>query len=132
MPRGVGDRDRAALRHPHEGELLEPGRLDDGLEIGDAGFEAVVGRAGVGEAMAALVVAHDVRDRAEVLEEVPPHRAFPVELEVTEPAGRDDERRSCAVARPCDARAVGRPAEAELLRGHGTHLGVHGAIVLRG
>jgi hypothetical protein len=127
MPRGILDRDRAALRHPHDGEALEAGRLDDRFEVADSGIQAVVGDARVGQAVAALVVPHDGGELSDVAQEVLPDRALPVELEMAEPARRDDEWWSGAAARPGDARAVGGAAEAQLLlntrarrRDHGT------------
>ena len=57
MARGVLDRDRAALRHRQQREPIEPGVVDDRLEVGQPGLEAVVGDVTVGEAVAALVEA---------------------------------------------------------------------------
>ena len=54
---GVLDGDRAALRHREQREALEPGVVDDRLEVGDPQLEGVVGDVAVGQAVAALVEA---------------------------------------------------------------------------
>ena len=84
----------------------------------------------VGHPEAALVVADDRRDLAEVVEEVAPDRALPVVLEVAEPARRDDERRPRSVDGVGEPRPVSRSAEADLLVGaarrrSGPHGGDH-------
>ena len=115
MPRGVLDRDRAALRHGHQREPVESGILHDRLEVGDPRLQAVVGDAAVREPVAALVVADDGRDLAEFDEVVAPDRALPVELQVAEPAGVDQQRRTGAVHGVGDPDPVGRAREADVL-----------------
>ena len=78
-------------------EPVEPGRVDDRLEVREARGEREVVDVPVGHPEAPLVVAEHRRHRPEVLEEVPPDRALPVVLEVAQPAGGDDERRPRAV-----------------------------------
>ena len=114
--RRVPDGDRSALGHGHEREPRVPGVLDDRLEVGDPHVQREVGDVPVGEAVAPLVEPDDRREPAEIGEEVPPDRALPVELEVAEPARRDDERRPGAVDGIRDPHAVGGPAEPDLLR----------------
>ena len=92
-----------------------PASSHDRLEVGDACFQAVVGDAAVREPMAALVVADDRRDLAEFDEVVAPDRALPVELQVAEPAGVDQQRRTGAVHGVRDADPIGRPREADVL-----------------
>ena len=115
MPGGVLDRDRAALRHGHEREPVESGILHDRLEVGDPRFQAVVGDPPVREPVTALVVADDGRDLAEFDEVVAPDRALPVELQVAEPAGVDQQRRPGSVHGVRDPDPVGRAREADVL-----------------
>ena len=56
------------------------------------------------------------RHPAELDQEVPPHRALPVVLEVAQPAGVDDQRRAFAVGGVRDADTIGRTAEPDLVR----------------
>ena len=132
VPRRVRDRRRPALRHGHQREPVQPGVVDDRLEVRDACLEPEVLDVPVGQPVPALVVADDGGDLAEVGEEVPPHRALPVVLEVAQPAGGDHERRPGPVPRVGDARAVGRPAEPQLLRWRprSTTGGWHASIVV--
>src|SRR4051794_30387309 len=69
----------------------------------------------VGQTEAALVVADDGGDTAEVIEKVPPHRALPVVLQVAEPARDDDKRWTGAMNRVGDPRAIGRATEPDRL-----------------
>jgi len=79
----------------------------------------------IGHPEAALVVADDGSELAELVEEVAPDRALPVLLEVAEPARDDDEGRAAAVDRVREADAVGRTAETDLLvRRWGARAGV--------
>ena len=116
MPHGIHDGDRTTLGHAHEREPVVPRRLHDRLEVADACLQAVVLDVPVGQAMPALVVAHDRGELAELSEEVPPHRALPVELQVAEPARRDDQRRAGPVDRVGNPHPVGGPAEPDGLR----------------
>src|SRR4051812_26955897 len=81
------------------------------------GVQRVIGDLPIGQTTAPLVVSHEGRECAEVLEQVPPDRALPVELEMTEPAGDVDERRSLTVDRIGKPDAVSRSQEADVLRG---------------
>ena len=62
---------------------------------------------------------HRDRESPEVGQEVTPHRAVPVVLEMAEPARGDEERRAGAVHGIRDPHAVGGPAEPDLLRRRG-------------
>ena len=119
MPGRVGDRDRSALRHGHEGEPVEPGVVDDRLEIADARLEREVVTSQSDSPYPRSSYRMTVANSAEVGKEVAPDRALPVELEVAEPARRDDQRRAGAVDRIRDPHAVGGPAEPDLLRRRG-------------
>jgi hypothetical protein len=69
----------------------------------------------VGHPEPAFVVADDRGELAEVPEEVLPDRAAPVVLQMTQPAGDDDDGRTAPVDRPCEPRAVTPSAEAHIL-----------------
>ena len=107
--------DGRAARHPEQREPLQPGRGQDRLEIADARLEREIIDGPIGHPEAALVVADDRRDLAELIEEVPPDRALPVVLEVAEPARDDDQRRPAAVDRVRQTQAVLPPTESDLL-----------------
>ena len=89
--------------------------LDHGLQVADPGLEREVLDVAVGQAVAALVVPDHRGHLAEVAQEVPPHRALPVVLQVAEPAGRDHQRRPGAVHGVRDPHAVGGAAEPNVL-----------------
>jgi hypothetical protein len=114
----VCDRHRAALGHPHQREPVEPGGVDDRLQIADPRLQTEVGDLPVRQPVPALVVAHHRRDRSHRRQEVPPYRALPVILEMAEPARRYDQRRAGghAVPRVRDPHAIRRPAEPDFLR----------------
>ena len=92
MARGVGDRDRAALRDAEQREPVELGGVDDGLEIRDQDVERGVGRVAVRQAAAARVVAMEAVALAERVEPGTPHRRLPVDVDVGQPVGGPDER----------------------------------------
>lgn len=112
---------RSALSHRHQRERLaslpEAGVVDHRLQVTDPRLERVVGDVPVGQPMTALVEPDDRGEPADIVEEVSPYGALPVELEVTEPARRDDERRAAAMDRIRDPHAVWGAAEPDLLRG---------------
>ena len=114
---GVSDRQRAPLRRPEQREPLQPGRVDDGLEIGDEHVERGIGGFAIREAAAAGVVAIEPVARAERVEPGPPHRRLPVLADVGQPVGRLHERNPGAVAVDGvrEPRAVGRAREPDLL-----------------
>ena len=120
MPRGVLDRDRAALRHRHQRKPVESRILHDRLEVGDPRFQTVVGDTPVGEPVTALVVTDDGRDFPEFDEVVAPDRALPVELQVAEPAGVDQQWRPGSVHGVRDPDPVGRAREADVLHDIGS------------
>src|SRR3954454_11932494 len=59
VARRVGHREVAALREPEQREAAEAGFVDDGFELGEPRLERVLEGVSIGEATAALVVAHD-------------------------------------------------------------------------
>ena len=114
MARRVLDRDRAALRMPEQHEALEPGSLRHGLEVAHQRIEGDL-RVPVGKAGAPLVhTRHRVVARKR-LDPRTPDRALPLVLEMREPVRRLEKRRPVAGDRVGNARAVGAPAEADLL-----------------
>jgi hypothetical protein len=108
---------RTSLCHPHECEPVEAGVVGHCFEVADPRLQREVGDVPVGEAVAPLVVPDDRDELTDLVEEVPPDGALPVVLEVTEPAGRDKERRALAGDGVRDADAIGRLAEPDLLSG---------------
>ena len=132
-PLGVRVRRRparpGATRHPEHSEPIQPGGLDQGLEVRQPAFEREVLDVPVGQPEAPLVVPHDGGDVTEVVQEVPPHRALPVVLKVAEPARHDQQRRTGAVPRPSQPDAVVGSAEPDLLVA--ARLDAHGERLLR-
>src|SRR5206468_10753879 len=94
---------------------LEPGGADDRLEVRIARIKREVGDCPVGHAEAALVIANEGRERAQVLEEMAPDRAAPIVLEVAQPARHHDQRRAIPMDRPGEPGAVMSVAEADRL-----------------
>ena len=115
MTSGIRDGDRPALGHRHQCESLKARGIGDRFQVTDPGFEPVIGDIPVGEPVTALIEADHGGELAEVDKKVPPDRAFPVELQVAEPAGRDQQRRPVTVHGVGDSRAVGCPTEPHLL-----------------
>ena len=115
MPDGVLDRWGAALRHRHQREAVEPGVVRDRLQVADPSLQRVVVDLPVGEPVAALVVADDRGEAAEVAQEVLPDRALPVVLQLAEPAGGDEQRGPGAVHGVCDPHPVRRATEPDAL-----------------
>ena len=111
----VADRHRPALGHRHHREPVDPAVLDHGLQVADPGLEREVLDVAVGQAVPAFVVPDHRGHLTEVAQEVPPHRALPVVLQVAEPAGRDHQRRPGAVHGVRDPHAVGGAAEPHVL-----------------
>ena len=111
----IRHRDGRAAGHPEQGEAIQAGRGQYGLEIPDACLDREVVDVPVGHPEASLVVPNDGRERAELVEEVAPHRTLPVVLEVAEPARDDDQWRPVAVDGIGEAHAVRGTAETDLL-----------------
>jgi len=112
---GVGDRDRCALRDAEQRKALEPGGIDHRLEVGDPGVERERGDGPVRQAAAARIVANEGAAGRKTEQDVVPHRAAPVEVEMVEPVGGLDQRRSCAGRRIGEANAVGGRAKTNVL-----------------
>ena len=122
VARGVLDRDRPALRHRQQREPVEPGMVSDRFQVLDPSLQRVVGDVAVGQAVAALVEPDHGRHLAQLDQVVAPHRALPVELQVAEPAGVEQQRWPGAVDGVRDRGAIGRVAETQVLHGldHGS------------
>src|SRR5262249_20091130 len=89
--------------------------VDDRLEVLYQLVERRVGRFAVREAAPARVVAMETVAGAEGVEPRTPHRRLPVAIDVGEPVGGSDERKSAAMHRVRQARAIGRASEANVL-----------------
>ena len=115
MARRVRDRDGAALREAEDREALEPELVDHGLEVAHHRLEREVVDVVIGEAVAALVVAHQRAVVREADEPVPPHWALPVVVEVRDPVCCPNQGRPCADRRERKASAVVGGAELDVL-----------------
>ena len=115
MTRGVLDRDRPALSHRQQREPLETGIVRDCLQIGDPGPQAVIGDASIRQAVTALVISDHGRDPTQLDQKVPPHRTLPIELQMAQPTGVDQQRRTRTVHRVRDPHTVGRAGKSDVL-----------------
>ena len=115
MPCRVRHGDRRSLGHAEQRESLQAHRIDDRFEVADPHLGRRIADVRVREPAASLVVADDRVPFAEPLEPVPPHRALPVELEMTEPGRDPDQRRAAPVHGVRQAHAVRGRAEAHML-----------------
>ena len=131
MTRGIRDGCRRPLRYPEQHETVEPGGVDDALEVRHPAVQRDLSGRPIGQATTALVVPNERVPFAQPLQPVTPDRAPPVELEMSEPVPGLHDRRAAAVPRPCEPRAVRRDAEAnllvhtEMLCAGGRHVPVH-------
>ena len=116
MTSGIGHRHGAALRDPEQGEPLQACCVDDSLEVADQRLERDVLHVPVRHPRGALVVVHQPVAHRQVTQEVAPDDALPVMAEVGQPVRRLDQRRAAAGHRVRQSHAVGRGAEADLLR----------------
>ena len=94
MSRRVGDGDRSTLGDAQEDESVEVRGVDHGLQIGHPGFEGEVLDVPVGESATPFVVTDQPVAAGQLPPPVPPDRALPVVVEMVEPVGRLDQRRS--------------------------------------
>jgi hypothetical protein len=62
MSHGVRDCHRAALRHGHHRELVEPGVVGDRLEVADPRLERKIPDVPIRQAMTAFVETYDRRN----------------------------------------------------------------------
>jgi hypothetical protein len=115
MPNGISDRDRATLRRAEQGELVELGGVDHGLEISYQHVERGVGRVVIRQAAPARVVPIETQALADRVEPGAPHRRLPVDIDVREPVRRAHQRRTVAVRCKRQPRPVRRPREAQIL-----------------
>ena len=111
----IRDGDRSRLGDAEQRESLQARRIDDRFEIADPPVDRRVADVGVREPAASLVIADDGVPIAELLQPVAPHRALPVQLEMTEPGCDPDERRTAPVHGVGQAHAVPSRAEAHVL-----------------
>jgi hypothetical protein len=118
----VGDGDRRALRYAEQCEAFDAGGVDHALEIADPVVDRESLHLAIGQPAAALVVTHDRMARAKAAQPMPPNRASPVMLEMGEPVGRLDDRRTLAVHGVGEAHAVRRCAEPDALLHRGAIL----------
>ncbi len=92
---GIGgseeDRHRAALEVPEERGALAPDRVHDRAHVVHPRFQVRDAALPVGEARTALVQADESRERRQPLEERRVARLLPVELEVADEPGDEDE-----------------------------------------
>ena len=116
IPRGVRGRHRRGLRHTEQRRPLHAGGIEDRAQVGDEVLEGDGGRVPVGEAVAASVVPDEAAAAAEQLEPVRPDRTLPVDLEMAQPVGRLDQRRSIAEEGIGQPRAVVGLGEVNALR----------------
>src|SRR6185436_20049128 len=96
-------------------ELVEPGVVGDRLEVANPGLEREIRHIPIRQAMTAFVETYDRRNPPELGHEVSPHRAFPIELQMAEPAGRDQQRWPVAMYRVGDPNPVRRSTKSDLL-----------------
>jgi hypothetical protein len=97
------------------GQTVEPGGIDDCLEIAYPCVERELVDVLIGEAAASLVVAHESSLARESLEQRAPHGRSPIVLDVTEPVRHFHERRAGADRCVGEPDAVGGLTEANLL-----------------
>ena len=112
---GVGDGGGTTLRNSEEGETVEGERVNDGLKVTHPRVEGNIRDVAIGEAGPAFVVADEAEILGQILEEMTPDGALPIELEVVEPVGGFDEERAVAHCRVGDAEAVIGCGEADVL-----------------
>jgi hypothetical protein len=115
MARRVLDRDRSALADPEQRETLEPGGVDDHLEVARPGIGRHIDEGAIREPGAAQVVAQQREFAREVLQPGAPGEATPLVLEVVEPRSGHHQRRAAPAHRISDARAVEARAKSHLL-----------------
>src|SRR6185437_11443804 len=115
MPCRIRDGDRGRLGDAEQRESLQAHRIDDRLEIADPHVDRWIADVRVREPAASLVIADDGVAVAELLEPMAPHRALPLQLEMTEPGCDPDERRTAPVHGVSQAQAVPSRAEAHVL-----------------
>ena len=129
MADGERHGDGGALGHAEQREAVEPGAVDDDLEILDPGVEVEALDLPVGHPAAPLVVAQQRSLGGDVLGPVPPHGALEVVVEVRHPVRRLDERRTDPDEAVGDACSIRGEAELDLLldrRGRGATAGDSG------
>src|SRR5680860_1684775 len=81
----VRDRDRPTVRQPKEGEPLQPGRIDDGLQVRYPGVEGETRDVAVGQPRPPLVIPQQRAAIGEALKPGAPQRTVPVVLHVVDP-----------------------------------------------
>ena len=108
MARGICDAGRRPLRYPEQHEAVGPGGVDNALEIRHPAVQRELSGRPIGKATTPLVVPNERVPFAHPLQPVTPHRAPPVDLDVSEPVAGFHYRRAAAVPRPCEPHAVRR------------------------
>jgi hypothetical protein len=103
------------LGDAQEREPVETEVVDDGCQVLHPGVERKDGDVVVGQAAAALVVAHERVLAGQADEPVTPHRALPVVVEMGDPVGGPHQRWAGADGGVGEPRAVGCCAEVDLL-----------------
>ena len=117
MTRSVGDGFGAALRQAHKREALEAQGVHYRLQVLHLPFETEVGHFPRRKPVATRVVEDKAVTAGQLLEEVLPDRALPVELQMVQPVGRLDQGGAFAGESIGDARAVRAMAKADVLVG---------------
>ncbi len=86
----VGHGNGGAAGHSQHREAVQSGRVQDRFEVADTRLDREIIYVPIGHPETALVITDDRGDVAELVEEMSPHRALPVVLEVAQPARDDD------------------------------------------
>jgi hypothetical protein len=92
MAHRIGDRDGAALRHSEKREPIDPGCVDDALEVTYECFEGKIRYVPIREPVPTRVIPKEPVLGSDPVEERTPDRAFPVILQVIEPVACFDQR----------------------------------------
>src|SRR5262249_30480780 len=92
MPRRIAERRGRPMADTHQIEPLEPGGLDDALQVFHKSVRADDCRSAARSPMAAAVVADEAVAARKPVEPLAPDRPGPIALEVIEPVGDLDQR----------------------------------------
>ncbi len=119
MARGIGQRDRPAVRQAEEVALLDPGRVDHRREVLDHMLEIEVRRLPVRHPEAAHVRPDEAMPAHAFAQPVRMGRAARIDLDMSHPARRLDQREAAPPARPGDPGPVAALAIADFVARRG-------------